>query len=158
MASGCHTRGWAEPREVVRNRGAGHASQIMKLRELRTKQRLDFVVVSAGFVVGAGGLFKTSFYDQPKRSRLRVIDYNIVDDEPLTSDCPRSRRRSEGDERAHRLGRDLVATVELDILNGNMCRLQHVGERARLDDRAYSVVRPMREQYAQLFALWELLP
>jgi dihydroflavonol-4-reductase len=53
--------------------GAGHASEIRKLRELRTQSGLDFVVVSAGFVVGPGGLFKTSFFDQIKQKRLRVI-------------------------------------------------------------------------------------
>jgi nucleoside-diphosphate-sugar epimerase len=94
--------------------GVGHASEIVRLRELRAKQGLDFVVVSAGFVVGPGGLFKTSFYDQAKQRRLRVIgsganywscvqvddlaaafaaalerapagaEYNVVDDTPLT--------------------------------------------------------------------------
>ncbi len=94
--------------------GVGHASEILRLRELRATKGLDFVVVSAGFVIGAGGLFKTAFYNQAKQSRLRVIgsgknywscvhiddlarafaaaleravpgaEYNIVDDEPLT--------------------------------------------------------------------------
>ncbi len=94
--------------------GVGHASEITKLRELHATQGLDFVVVSAGFVIGPGGLFKTSFYDQAKQQRLRVIgagtnywscierddlaaaygaalerapsggEYNIVDDTPLT--------------------------------------------------------------------------
>jgi nucleoside-diphosphate-sugar epimerase len=94
--------------------GVGHASEITRLRELKAKQGLDFVVVNAGFVIGAGGLFKSSFYDQAKQSRLRVIgsganywscvqiddlaaafgaalerapaagEYNAVDDAPLT--------------------------------------------------------------------------
>jgi nucleoside-diphosphate-sugar epimerase len=94
--------------------GVGHAQEVTKLRELRKQQALDFVVVSAGFVIGPGGLFKTSFYDQVKQSRLRVVgsganfwscvqvddlaavfaaaleraesgaEYNAVDDEPLT--------------------------------------------------------------------------
>jgi nucleoside-diphosphate-sugar epimerase len=94
--------------------GVGHAAEIRKLRVLRNQAGLDFVVVSAGFVVGPGGLFKTSFYSQVKQKRLRVIgrgtnywscvevndlaaafaaalersppggEYNIVDDAPLT--------------------------------------------------------------------------
>jgi nucleoside-diphosphate-sugar epimerase len=94
--------------------GAGHAEEIQKLRALRKESGLDFVVVSAGFVVGPGGLFKTSFFDQVKQKRLRVIgsgknywscvevsdaasmfaaalerappgsEYNAVDDTPLT--------------------------------------------------------------------------
>jgi nucleoside-diphosphate-sugar epimerase len=82
--------------------------------ETRDKQGLDFVVVSAGFVVGPSGLFKSSFYDQAQQKRLRVIgpgtnfwscvqvddlarafaaalerapagaEYNVVDDTPLT--------------------------------------------------------------------------
>jgi dihydroflavonol-4-reductase len=94
--------------------GVGHAWEIAALRELRHKRGLDFVVVSAGFVVGPGGLFKSSFYDQAKQGRLRVIgkgtnywscvhvddlaaafeaalerapsgaEYNVVDDAPLT--------------------------------------------------------------------------
>jgi nucleoside-diphosphate-sugar epimerase len=94
--------------------GVGHVSEITKLRELKATKGLDFVVVSAGFVIGPGGLFKTSFYDQAKQRRLRVIgagtnywscvqlddlavayaaalerapsggEYNIVDDTPLT--------------------------------------------------------------------------
>jgi nucleoside-diphosphate-sugar epimerase len=94
--------------------GVGHANEIAALRELAARQGLDYVVVSAGFVVGPGGLFKTSFYDQAKERRLRVIgagsnywscvqvddlgaafaaalerapsgaEYNVVDDHPLT--------------------------------------------------------------------------
>jgi dihydroflavonol-4-reductase len=93
--------------------GVGHASEIRGLRTLKA-QGLDYVVVSAGFVVGPGGLFKTSFYDQVRQQRLRVIgtganywscvqvddlaaafaaalerapagsEYNVVDDAPLT--------------------------------------------------------------------------
>ncbi len=84
------------------------------LRQLHRGHGLDVVVVSPGFVVGPGGLFKTSFYDQAQKNRLRVIDpganywsciqvddlaaafvaalqrapageeYNVVDDAPLT--------------------------------------------------------------------------
>jgi nucleoside-diphosphate-sugar epimerase len=94
--------------------GQGHASEIVGLRELGHQQGLDFVVMSAGFVIGPGGLFKSSFFDQAKQSRLRVIgpganywscvqvddlaaafaaalegappgaEYNVVDDEPMT--------------------------------------------------------------------------
>jgi hypothetical protein len=53
--------------------GVGHASEITVLRELKAARRFDYVVVSAGFVIGSGELFKTSFCDQAKQSRLRVI-------------------------------------------------------------------------------------
>jgi nucleoside-diphosphate-sugar epimerase len=94
--------------------GVGHASEIGRLRELNASEGLDNVVVSAGFVIGPGGLFKSSFYDQARHKRLRVIgsgnnywscvqvedlaaafaaalehapsgaEYNVVDDAPLT--------------------------------------------------------------------------
>jgi len=94
--------------------GAGHAAEVTALRRLHRDGGLDVVVISPGFVVGPGGLFKTSFYDQVQKKRLRVIgpganywscvqvddlaaafvialqhapagaEYNVVDDEPLT--------------------------------------------------------------------------
>ena len=94
--------------------GVGHASEVVTLRELHRRNGLDVVVVSPGFVIGPGGLFKTAFYDQMRKNRLRVIgagenfwscievddaaaayvaalerapagaEYNAVDDAPLT--------------------------------------------------------------------------
>ncbi len=94
--------------------GMGHAAEVTALWQLHGNQGLDVVVVSPGFVVGPGGLFETSFYDQAQKNRLRVISsganywsciqvddlaaafvaalerapageaYNVVDDAPLT--------------------------------------------------------------------------
>ncbi len=92
--------------------GVGHAAEVTELR-LRAAEGLDVVVVSPGFVYGPGGLFKTAFWDQAVKGRLRCIgqghnywscvhvedlaaayvaavenapsgnEYNVVDDTPL---------------------------------------------------------------------------
>lgn len=92
--------------------GAGDAEQIRRLREYH-RNGLDVVVISPGFVYGPGGTFKTGFYDQFRRRRLRCLgagdnywscvhvddlatayalalvhapagaEYNVVDDAPL---------------------------------------------------------------------------
>ncbi|CAA9581049.1 MAG: hypothetical protein AVDCRST_MAG86-2799 [uncultured Truepera sp.] len=90
--------------------GEGHAKTVTELGRLQA-QGLKLVILTAGFVYGPGGLFKTSFYDTLEKGQLRVfgsgqnywsvvhIDdlaqafvsslsaphdtYNIVDDAPL---------------------------------------------------------------------------
>ena len=52
--------------------GAAHAQGVGRLRALRSRG-LDYVVLTLGFVYGPGGLFKTVFYDQAARGRLRCI-------------------------------------------------------------------------------------
>jgi nucleoside-diphosphate-sugar epimerase len=94
--------------------GAEHARQVARLRALRTDDGLDVVVLHLGFVYGPGGTFKSVFYDQARRGRLRCIgaganywslvhvddaaaayvaaverapagaEYNVVDDDPPT--------------------------------------------------------------------------
>ncbi len=92
--------------------GTGHAREVTELRRAAA-DGLDVVVVAPGFVYGPGGLFKSAFFDQADRGRLRCIgagrnfwscvhvedlaaryvaalehapsggEYNLVDDEPL---------------------------------------------------------------------------
>ncbi len=90
--------------------GVGHARTVAELRRLQ-EQGLKSVVLTAGFVYGPGGLFKTSFYDLLQNGQLRVFgagrnfwsvvhvddlasafvtslnappgNYNVVDDAPL---------------------------------------------------------------------------
>jgi dihydroflavonol-4-reductase len=92
--------------------GVGHAAEVQALRR-DAASGLDLVVVAPGFVYGPGGLFKSAFWDQARRGRLRCIgdghsywscvhiddlangycaalerapaggEYNLVDDAPL---------------------------------------------------------------------------
>jgi len=92
--------------------GTGHAREVTELRQAATGG-LDLVIVAPGFVYGPGGLFKSAFFDQAQRGRLRCIgpgrnywscvhvedlaagyvaalehappggEYNLIDDEPL---------------------------------------------------------------------------
>lgn len=92
--------------------GTGHVREVTELRRAAA-DGLDVVVVAPGFVYGPGGLFKSAFFDQADRGRLRCIgagqnfwscvhvedlaagyvaalehapsggEYNLVDDEPL---------------------------------------------------------------------------
>ena len=92
--------------------GIGHAREVTELRAAAAAG-LDLVIVAPGFVYGPGGLFKSAFFDQAERGRLRCIgpgqnfwscvhvedlaagyvaalehappggEYNLVDDEPL---------------------------------------------------------------------------
>jgi nucleoside-diphosphate-sugar epimerase len=92
--------------------GTGHAREVTELRQAAAGG-LDLVIVAPGFVYGPGGLFKSAFFDQAQRGRLRCIgagrnywscvhvedlaegyvaalehappggEYNLADDEPL---------------------------------------------------------------------------
>ena len=92
--------------------GTGHAREVTELRRAAAGG-LDLVIIAPGFVYGPGGLFKSAFFDQAERGRLRCIgagqnfwscvhvedlaagyvaalehapsggEYNLVDDEPL---------------------------------------------------------------------------
>lgn len=93
--------------------GAGHAAMVQQLSTLHTQAGLKLIVLTAGFVYGPGGLFKTSFYDTLTKNQLRVFgagqnywstvhvddlaqafvkaldsraygeNFNVVDDEPM---------------------------------------------------------------------------
>ena len=53
--------------------GIGHATVVKRLRALHAQKHLKVVILTAGFVYGAGGLFKTSFYDTLTKNQLRVF-------------------------------------------------------------------------------------
>ncbi len=93
--------------------GLGHAAMVRHLNDLSTQKNLKVIILTAGFVYGPGGLFKTSFYDTLTKNQLRVFgagqnywstvhvndlaqsfvkalssdahgeNFNIVDDEPI---------------------------------------------------------------------------
>ena len=93
--------------------GVGHAAVVKQLLNLYETKNLKVVILTAGFVYGPGGLFKTSFYDTLTKNQLRVFgagqnywstvhvddlagafvralevgaygeNFNVVDDEPL---------------------------------------------------------------------------
>jgi dihydroflavonol-4-reductase len=52
--------------------GADHAGQVRRLRAMRAAG-LDAVILHLGFVYGAGGRFKSAFYQQARRGMLRRI-------------------------------------------------------------------------------------
>lgn len=53
--------------------GVGHARQARFLDEAHTREGLDVVRLSPGFVYGPGGLLKSAFVDQARQRRLRCI-------------------------------------------------------------------------------------
>lgn len=55
--------------------GRGHQQMVAYLFGL--KQQLRVAVLTAGFVYGAGGLFKTSFYDTLQKGQLRVFGQGL---------------------------------------------------------------------------------
>ena len=93
--------------------GVGHAAVVEQLLDLYKTKNLKVIVLTAGFVYGPGGLFKTSFYDTLTKNQLRVFgagqnywstvhvddlagafvralevntygeNFNVVDDEPV---------------------------------------------------------------------------
>ena len=93
--------------------GVGHAAVVARLMDLHAQKDLKVVILTAGFVYGPGGLFKTSFYDTLTKNQLRVFgagrnfwspvhvddlaqafvralessaygeNFNVVDDEPV---------------------------------------------------------------------------
>ena len=93
--------------------GVGHAAVVKQLLNLYETKNLKVIVLTAGFVYGPGGLFKTSFYDTLTKNQLRVFgagqnywstvhvddlagafvralevspygeNFNVVDDEPV---------------------------------------------------------------------------
>lgn len=93
--------------------GVGHQQMVDYLIECHRQKGLKMVVLTAGFVYGPGGMFKTSFYDTLLKGQLRVFgrgtnywspihvddlahafalsvegqqwgeNFNIVDDQPL---------------------------------------------------------------------------
>ena len=93
--------------------GVGHAAVVTRLMDLHARENLKVVILTAGFVYGPGGLFKTSFYDTLTKNQLRVFgagrnfwspvhvddlarafvralessaygeNFNVVDDEPV---------------------------------------------------------------------------
>lgn len=94
--------------------GEGHHAVAARLLGLHEDEGLRVTIIAPGFVYGAGGLFKASFYDTMQKGQLRVFGkgknywspihvedlaqayvraaegehdgetFNIVDDEPLT--------------------------------------------------------------------------
>jgi nucleoside-diphosphate-sugar epimerase len=52
--------------------GIEHARQVLRLRAMR-EDGLDLAILHLGFVYGPGGTFKSVFYDQARRGRLRCI-------------------------------------------------------------------------------------
>ena len=93
--------------------GLGHAAMVRHLNDLHAQRRLKVIVLTAGFVYGPGGLFKSAFYDTLAKNQLRVFgagenywstvhvddlaqsfssalsseaygeNFNVVDDEPI---------------------------------------------------------------------------
>ena len=93
--------------------GLGHAAMVRHLDDLSAQRNLKVVILTAGFVYGPGGLFKSSFYDTLTKNQLRVFgagenfwstvhvddlaqsflkalssgaygeNFNVVDDEPI---------------------------------------------------------------------------
>ena len=93
--------------------GLGHAAMVRHLNDLSSQKGLKVIILTAGFVYGPGGLFKTSFYDTLTKNQLRVFgagqnywstvhvddlaqsftkalsseaygeNFNVVDDEPI---------------------------------------------------------------------------
>ncbi len=53
--------------------GVGHAAVVERLMALHEKENLKVIILTAGFVYGPGGLFKTSFYDTLTKNQLRVF-------------------------------------------------------------------------------------
>ncbi len=94
--------------------GEGHHAMVEYLMKKHRDHQLKVAVITAGFVYGPGGLFKSSFYDTLKKGQLSVFgqganywspvhvddlarayalvaegqhfgeNFNIVDDQPLT--------------------------------------------------------------------------
>ena len=94
--------------------GEGHHAMVEYLMKLHRERGLNVTIITAGFVYGPGGLFKSSFYDTLKKGQLKVFgqgdnywspievndlalayalaaeghfygeNFNIVDDHPLT--------------------------------------------------------------------------
>ena len=93
--------------------GVGHAAVVERLTAFHARENLKVIILTAGFVYGPGGLFKTSFYDTLTKNQLRVFgagrnfwspvhvddlaqafvralessaygeNFNVVDDEPV---------------------------------------------------------------------------
>lgn len=53
--------------------GLGHAAMVRHLNNLFAQKNLKVIILTAGFVYGPGGLFKTSFYDTLTKNQLRVF-------------------------------------------------------------------------------------
>jgi dihydroflavonol-4-reductase len=114
MVWGDHGADWIDERTPLTPSplGVGKAAVVRRLRELRARG-LDSVVLHLGFVYGAGGTFRSAFYQPARRGLLRCIgpganywspvhvddvaaayvaalerapagaEYAVVDDEPL---------------------------------------------------------------------------
>ena len=93
--------------------GEGHHAMVEYLMEIHREKGLKVTIITAGFVYGPGGLFKSSFYDTLKKGQLKVFgkgnnywspiqvddlaqayalaaegqyfgeNFNVVDDQPL---------------------------------------------------------------------------
>ena len=93
--------------------GLGHTAMVRHLNDLHAQRNLKVIILTAGFVYGPGGLFKTAFYDTLTKNQLRVFgagenywsavhvddlarsflkalpseaygeNFNVVDDEPI---------------------------------------------------------------------------
>ena len=57
--------------------GVGHQHMVDYLFGLHRQRGLRVAVLTAGFVYGAGGLFKTSFYDTLQKGQLRVFGQGL---------------------------------------------------------------------------------
>ncbi len=53
--------------------GVGHVAVVKRLNELHAQQALKVIILTAGFVYGPGGMFKSSFYDTLLKGQLRVF-------------------------------------------------------------------------------------
>ncbi len=53
--------------------GLGHAAMVRELTRLHAERGLKAIILTAGFVYGPGGLFKSSFYDTLTKNQLRVF-------------------------------------------------------------------------------------
>lgn len=79
-ASGCfnygdHGDAWIDETSAASPSplGEGHHAMVQYLLDRHQRERLRVTIVTAGFVYGPGGLFKTAFFDQLQKGQLRVI-------------------------------------------------------------------------------------
>jgi nucleoside-diphosphate-sugar epimerase len=79
-ASGCfnygnHDEEWIDETTAATPSplGEGHHAMVQYLLDRHQREGLRVTIITAGFVYGPGGMFKTAFFDQLQKGQLRVI-------------------------------------------------------------------------------------
>lgn len=72
---GSHGKGWITETTPLSPSpmGVGHANMVRQLTARAEQDGLKVIMLTAGFVYGPGGLFKSAFYDTMKKNQLRVF-------------------------------------------------------------------------------------